>query len=162
VARPRHDIPPNIARRSSSEIIIACLEWAGQIQLSTHTKSPFPSSYRSYWPEFPHNPRESFGYESSRLSAPRSTAPQIELSDEVFAWLGKIPEILPRRIVGFRALRLPLIGRHLYPWPRIAILLNVEETSVRRIHKRGVRAISAALTLKRVEEIIDKIKWWAF
>lgn len=146
----------NLAR-PSPEIIIACLEWAGQVLLSLHTRSPKPSEFRVYWPEFPGDPNEAYGYNNERLSPAAPSASDIELMESIYAWLVLISDFRARRVVCARSLVLPISQRYKNSWALIAIKLSTDRRSVKRLHREGIRDLSNKLALADIQRIVGEI-----
>lgn len=151
------DLTSHTVARPTPEIIITCLEWAGQVLLSTHIKSPKPADYRVFWPEFPQDPNEAYGYTGERLRPPVPGSTDIELMDVIYTWLVLVDDIPARRVVCARSLVTPISERYLYPWTRIAILLSSDRFSVKRLHRRGIKRIVERIELTSVRAVVAEI-----
>src|SRR5215831_17709252 len=102
--------------QSPSSEIETYLFWAGKQLLSLHVKGCFPSSFRSYWPDYPNDKNTAFGYTSLKFHPPQPGASDIQLMDEILNLILLIPNITQRRIINSRSLISPRNDRHIFSW----------------------------------------------
>lgn len=121
------------------------LEWAGGRMLSIQVHGARPSSYRSFWPDYPDDQSTAYGYTPARMRAPSLNSSEVVLMDEILSLVSLTPNILQRRILNARALVHPLNNRHLYSWAKIAILIHSERRAVKLLHKRGLEILSQSV-----------------
>jgi Domain of unknown function (DUF6362) len=161
VARPRdvsdQIVSSHVLVRANPEMIVACLEWAGSVLLSMNIRSPKPADYRVFWPEFPSDPNEAYGYTSETLRAAIPNAVEIELMENVYTWLGLIDNTNARRAVCARSLVRPISQRYLYSWDIIAIKLHTDRRGAKRLHVEGIKDLSKKLTLVHVQQVVSEI-----
>ncbi len=83
-----------------------------------------------------------------RMRLPKPTGQDIDLMDEAFGWVLRIPEnrLAIRRVVHARALRHPLTDRYVYSWRRIALTIGSEHKAVQRMHEHGIKIILRGFT----------------
>lgn len=150
-------VSSHVLVRANPEMIVACLEWAGSVLLSMNIRSPKPADYKVFWPEFPSDPNEAYGYTSERLRIATPRATDIELMENIFTWLSLIDNVVARRIVCIRSLVTPVSERYVYHWSKIAILLHMDRRGVKRLHNLGIQDLSNKLTLVSVQQIVSEI-----
>jgi hypothetical protein len=126
--------------------IITRLEDAGATLLAMPV-SGYSTKMRQMRFDVVHTALEAYGWETPAIRAPAPNAAAITAMDEALGWLRLIPEtrFVLRRILGARALVHPLTGRHLYPWRRLAAILNADHKSVQRWHGDGITIIATKL-----------------
>jgi hypothetical protein len=129
------------------------LEWAGGRMLAVQVLGTKPQEYRSFWPDYPDDKFTAYGYTGLGLRIPSPSAPDISLMDEIFSLVLLTEVVLQRRVINARAMIHPLSGRPLYPWTKIAILVNSNYRTVKLIHKKGLETISARVPLPTVNYI---------
>jgi len=118
------------------------LEWAGGQILTMPVNGTRPQSYKSLWPDYPDEKHTAFGYTGNRLRPPTPQGYEIELMDEILALIHLVPNQTTRRVLQARSLVLPLNGRHLYSWSRIAQLIHSNRQSVAHWHRQGLGTIA--------------------
>lgn len=118
------------------------LEWAGKSLLLLPVKGCKPASYRSFWPDFPPDPNEAYGYNQQSLKLSPPSAEEIGKMDLVFELILLIPDERIRRIIQARSLVAPLSGKYIWSWARIGRLIHLDRRSVRRLHYQGLVYIS--------------------
>lgn len=121
------------------------LEWAGGRMLAIQVHGAWPSSYRSFWPDYPDDQVTAYGYTPSRMHAPALNSSEVVLMDEILSLISLTPVILQRRILNARALVHPLNNRHLYSWATIAALIHSERRAVKLLHKKGLETIAQSV-----------------
>jgi hypothetical protein len=140
-ARPVQRIPGLTA-----EQIMQSLEEAGATLLALPGQG-YSTRMKTMRLDVVHSALDAYGWQNAALRPPMPGAAAISQMDEVFGWLGLIPEskYMLRRILGARALVHPLTLRHLFPWRRIGQMLGADHKSVQRWHGQGVELLLEAL-----------------
>lgn len=138
-------VGPQGAKVSPESELKEWLEWAGSRFLALSAKSPLPSGYRTFWPDFAPNAQVAYGYTAERLRPAAPSSHEIVLMDELLALPSFIPDVLQRRIVSARSLVTPVSNRYLYSWQKIAVLLHMERRTVSAQYMRGLTALSCRL-----------------
>ncbi|WP_298286649.1 DUF6362 family protein [Acidocella sp.] len=130
----------------SGEELVARLEAAGATLLALPARG-YSTRLRTMHFDVVHTALDAYGWQAPALRPPMPGAAAISDMDEVFSWLGLIPEqkYLLRRIVGARALVHPLTGRHLFAWRKLGALLGADHKSVQRWHGQGLEILRARL-----------------
>lgn len=138
---------------TSPSEIQSWLEWAGGRMLAVQVCGTRPSSYRSFWPDYPDDSFTAYGYTNERLRLPSPSAPDISLMDEILSLVLLTPIILQRRVLNARAIVHPINGRHIFPWSKIAHLINSDYRSVVLTHKKGLEVIARETPLPAAHRI---------
>lgn len=141
-------------KKPDPNLIIACLEWAGQVLLSMDIKSPKPTEYRAYWPEYAQDPSEAYGYTGEKLRVAIPKASDIELMEDIYKWLTLIENKQPRQVVAIRSLVTPISERYVYPWTKIAITLHMDRRGVKRLHRQGIKDLEYKLDVINLERMV--------
>ena len=118
------------------------LEWAGARLIAMPGGRVGPKDYRVAWPEFSQDTHEVLKFRNQtplRVAAPSSA--QIPIVDEILALPNVCSRDYIRRVLHIRALVHPIHGRHLYPWTRIAKLLQSSPQLVKSWHAKGLREV---------------------
>lgn len=161
VARQRRIPDKQLARPRSKEFreTLALLEWAGERLLALRISNPYPASYRVVWPEFARNPREAYGYGSTRVRPAIPDARAIDTMDKILAWILLIPSPRHRRVVQLRSLINPTTQRHKYTWAQIAADPHVcsAPLSARRWHSEGINILVAKIPQEMRLVLLDEI-----
>lgn len=135
-----------------AEFVVARLEEAGRTLLALPAHGTRPASIRSNMPTPVREAVEAYGYTSAdnRAAIPDNRA--ISLMDEAFGWLVLIPadRMLVRRVVGMRALVLPIDGRHVHTWRGLAQILRCSHTAARLWHGHGIAMIVMGLRAREL------------
>jgi hypothetical protein len=81
------------------------------------------------------------------------TPEHVAKADEAFGWINLIPadQLTARRIVSARSLILPT-ERYLFPWRRVANLVNLTQDAAKYQHSVGLTIITMKLNAKIGEE----------
>lgn len=126
--------------------VVARLEAAGACLLALPNAGYSPHMKVTRY-EVVQSAADAYGWDRARVRQPHPSGVEIDRMDEALGWLAAIPEekFLLRRLLGARALRHPLTGRHLYPWRRLAGVLGADHKAVQRWHREGVALVLAAL-----------------
>ena len=130
--------------------VVARLEEAGAAMLAL-PPTGYSTRLSSGALEIVRDWRESYGWGTPELRAPRPSAEQISAMDEAFAWIAHIPRdrFVLRRIVGARALVNPLTDRHLFTWRRLARAVGADHRAVQKWHAEAIGLIVAALFARK-------------
>lgn len=127
------------------EEIQSWLEWAGQSLLSLRVNGTRPSSYRSFWPDYPDDVHTAYGYSNTSIRAPSPGSQEIPLMDEILNLVSLTPVILQRRIINARILIRPLNGKYLYSWSRIALEIHLDRRAVKSQYNLGLQTIAGKI-----------------
>jgi Domain of unknown function (DUF6362) len=134
------------------------LEWAGAKLLAFPTSSPAPRGYRVAWPEFAADARQAYGYTRETLRAGAPSAREIALMDELLALPGLISDPNMRRIVHCRALVTPVLGRYIYSYTKIALVLHSNGRRIAVLHQRGLGEIARKLPREQGEALRKSLR----
>jgi len=118
------------------------LEWAGGRLLSLGGRKPGPAEPRIAWPDFPQETATAYGYGKPTLRLTRPAKDEIPVMDEILAFPNLVSNVTQRRIVQCRSLVLPINGRYLYSWRRIARLLSINHQTAISWHGKGLEEIA--------------------
>ena len=132
---------PRMAKLTPSEVQ-TWLEWAGERLLALPVNGTKPSSYRSFWPDYPDDPNTAYGYTGEKFRIPAPPPDQIRLVDDILALIILEPSKHKRRVLQARSMISPLNGRHLYSWGRISKLLCTSRYIVTAWHNQGLSHIA--------------------
>lgn len=119
------------------------LEWAGVRLIAMPGKRIGPAEPGVCWPDYEQDPYEVLyfrGLRSIRISPP--TPSEIPIIDEILSLPNTCNQITVRRVLHCRALIHPIRGTNLYPWTRVAELLDVKVYTVKRWHRQGLEEAS--------------------
>jgi hypothetical protein len=132
----------------TADELVARLEAAGATLLALPSRG-YSTRLRTMHFDVVHTALDAYGWQAPALRPPMPGARAISDMDEVFSWLGLIPEqkYMLRRILGARALVHPLTGRHLFPWRKLGMLLGADHKSVQRWHGQGLEILCARLAM---------------
>jgi hypothetical protein len=130
---------PEIDQRTPAWLI-ATLEEAGRTLLALPVRGTRPSEYGNGWPDVVHEAIAAYGWATERCRAAYPTAQQIARMDEVYNWIGLIPESkrLLRRIVLLRSLVHPVTDRHIFSWRKIATKLGHDDKTTKGWHESAI------------------------
>lgn len=129
------------------EWLVATLEQAGRTLQSMPARGTRPSEYGNGWPDVVHDASVAYGWTADRIRPAYPSARDIALMDEVYAWIGLIPESqrLLRRIVLLRSLVDPISDRHRFSWRKVGSTLGHDHKAAQRWHENAIISILVAL-----------------
>lgn len=120
------------------------LEWAGARMLSLPNHRLLPASYRSFWPEIEPelyaNLLNDGKNNATRLPIP--SGPEIDLADEILTIIPLVPHQPTRRVLQLRSLVHPINGKYKFGWMRIAIKMELDRKTVKRLHGNGLSTLA--------------------
>lgn len=143
-----HVTNPTFSKAADAAIRIVTLrlEQAGRTMLSL-PEGGYRPGMKTGGLDFVRAAVEAYGWTDECLRPAAPSCRAITEMDEAYGWLALIPEDRPtvRRVVSARTLVSPLDGRHIYPWRRLAKVIQSHHTQVQRWHAEGIRDIVAGL-----------------
>ena len=128
-------------------------EWAGSKLLALRVKSPAPAGPQSCWPDYADEPNQAYGYTGERVRPAIPRAAEINLMDQIFELTALISEPHIRRIIHARSLVTPVLGRHLYSWPKIALMLHCNKQTAARYYFNGLAQIGRRISAEKVDAL---------
>ena len=136
-------------------LVIFYLEWAGVRLLSLPSQRVKPQRIRAFWPaEYSQDRFQVLEFRTMGLAKIPSPPPhEVSLMDEILVLPNLCGDIVTRRILHARLLVIPLNGRYLYPWPRIADRLGVSVWIAKRRHRNGIDEICEKIPNNTVEKL---------
>jgi hypothetical protein len=125
------------------EWLVACLEDAGRTLQALPARGTRPSEYGNGWPDVVHDAEVAYGWAADRIRPAFPGAKAIARMDEIYSWIGLIPESqrLLRRIVLLRSLVDPVSNRHRFSWRKVAVTLGCHHASVQTWHENAIVTI---------------------
>jgi hypothetical protein len=142
-----------ISSPPSPEEVQLWLEWAGEKLLSLDVRGIRPSSYRSFWPDYPDDPHTAFGYTQETLRISPPGANEIPIMDEILS-LPSVCSLIPtRRILHARALIYPTTGNYKNSWSRLAEDFHSDPKTIKRWHRNGLNEILEKESLLKLRGI---------
>lgn len=137
---------PDVPQRTA-EWLVAVFEQAGKTLQSMPARGTRPSEYGNGWPDVVHDAGMAYGWTTDRIRPAYPSARDIARMDEVYAWIGLIPENqrLLRRIVLLRSLVDPISDRHRFSWRKVGSTLGHDHKAAQRWHENAIVSILVAL-----------------
>ena len=123
------------------------LEEAGRVLMALPATGCMPSGFRSFWPHYPHDVHEAYGYGQDEPRPAVPSAKAVSAMEQAFGWVQLISpdKIRMRRIVLMRSLVSPRTDRHVWSWRRLAEELDIGSTWARGEYATGLAIIAGAL-----------------
>lgn len=125
--------------------------------LTIQVHGVWPSSYRSFWPDYPDDPNTAFGYTPENYRAATPSPTELSLTDRISMLVLLISIAKIRRIVQMRSLVSPIRNNYIYSWSRIAEILNSDRRIVKYNHGKGLSIISTKIEMSEAKYIRDKL-----
>ena len=127
---------------ATPEEIDRWLTWAGGRLLCMQIRSPLPSGYRSYWPEYTDTYRAS---NRERIKVPAIAPSEVAIMDTILCSVSLISDPRCRRIVHARSLVTPLGNRHVNSYVKIALAERIDARLAARIYLNGISELAKRL-----------------
>lgn len=146
-----------IAPPISSETLQLWLEWAGGKLLALPASKTKPQKLHGFWPaEYQQNPYEILDFrpkESLSIRGASPTAEEIPYMDRILTLVNLCGDMRFRRVMHARSLVFPFNGRYLYPWTRLAEVLNVSRNTVKTWHHHGLLEVCKQIPFTEYDQI---------
>lgn len=125
------------------EWLVTAFEDAGRTLQAMPSRGCRPNGYGNNWPDMVHDAKEAYGWMADRMRPAYPNAQDIARMDEIYSWIGLIPESqrLLRRIVMLRSLVNPITDRHRFSWRKVARVLGHDDKSTKAWHSKAIGTI---------------------
>lgn len=118
------------------------LEWAGSNLLALRVRSPAPSGYRSFWPDYA-DESLAYGWTAETLRAPAPSKFEIPVMDAILLLPSLLTDVNLRVILHKRSLVTPVSRRYVWPYNRLAEELHSDARLVARNYLKGITLLAA-------------------
>ncbi len=128
------------------------LEWAGSRLLCMKISSPKPGGYRNFWPDY-QNDVAAYGYTKETMRAPAVGPKEIDIMDQILAFVPLVDDTRVRRIVHRRLLVTPVSGRYVHSFVKIAEEFHMDARLAARLYLKGLDQIGQRVPAQQAHRI---------
>ena len=135
------------------------LEWAGVRLIAMPGKRIGPDEYRSFWPDFSQDKFEITEFRIGlgiRMMAPSNK--EIPIVEEILTLPSLCKDIRGRRTLHMRSLLHPINLRHIFPWKRIAEILQSDPRTISKLHHRCLIQVAQAIPPAQVYSLSSRLQ----